>query len=601
MSNTWENGRRRNLNLERLEGRILLSGLPVGSEQIGGVVVGSQQIEDVVVTFYDSTPTNEGKADISPDIAWNRGAFQPGTTDVVLNYQGATVSLHGNSGQTEGLGISIESTSTDSVGRSYSLVDARSGPTSLGFFAVEGPMKTVSLRSEIIGADVDGIFNGSAPASLQNQNANGGSGEQTAIFATDSAQAIFLRGGDLDGDVLIGGSLDLMRTVSGDIEGDITVGAHSDGTPDSAEDLLTLHVVQGNIEGDVTVAGSATRIMAVGGNVEGDVTIGEFDEGNVDPNGNLGTLKTLHGDISGDVTVGGNAQVIAAVGGSITGEVKVGGNLHLLQAVRGGISGPVDVNGNLNTAMAIDGDIGPVDVEGNARAIRAVRGDISGPVDVGGKLTLLHSNRGSITGDVNVGHASSGGGLVNLVARGGNIDGDIDVDGDARLIQAIRQGGGGAVNGNIEIGGGVTVLAAGNDLTGDVDVTDALSRVVVRGDMTPGVGDDEVSMEASEMNVVRIAGRAHRARIGTDGRLGKVHVRGDFENSTLDTGWLNGLSVGGFISEDAHDADEDYISAGHGLFFVRHRGGRGWVDRGPRFGPRQFGGVPAFVGPPQIS
>ena len=601
MSNTRKDVGRKKLNLERLEGRVLLSGLPVGSEQIGGVVVGSHQIEDVVVTLYDSTPTNEGKADISPDIAWNRGAFQPGTTDVMLNYQGATVSLHGSSGQTEDLGISIQSMSTDSVGRSYSLVDGRSAPTSLGFFAVEGPMRVVNLRSDIIGADLEGIFDDNAPASLQNQTGNGGSGEPTAIFATDNANAIYLRGGDLDGNAIIGGSLDRMHVVSGDIEGDVTVGAFSNGAPDSPQDLQTLQVVQGNIEGDVTVAGSATRIMAVGGNVEGDVTVGEFDEEIVDPNGNLGTLKTVQGNISGDVTVGGNAEVIAAVGGSITGEVRIGGNLHLLQAVRGGISGPVDVNGNLNTAMAIDGDIGPVDVEGNARVIRAVRGNLSGPVDVGGKLTLLHANRGSITGDVNVGHASSGGGLVNLVARGGNIDGDVDVDGDARLIQAIRQGGGGAVNGDIRVGGGVTVLAAGNDLTGDVDVTDALSRVVVRGDMTPSVGDDEVSMEASEMNVVRIAGRAHRARIKTDGRLGKVHVRGDFENSTLDTGWLNGLSVGGFISEDAHDADEDYISAGHGLFFVRHRGGRGWVDRGPRFGPRQFGGVPAFVGPPQFS
>ena len=567
------------LNLERLEGRILLSAVSVASHDYG----------DVKVTLYDA---DDGDGTIDPDVAWTPVDFDPGTTDVVVNQGDQIVSLYGDGTDTEDLGIVIENDSNGSLQNPYSLRDLRSNPTALGFLAVEGGIHNVSVRADIAGANLNAFSTDGDTFSLPDDvDDDGTEDDLTAIYSTGDAHRIFVKGAGLGGDTVIGGSLGLMKTFRGDVDGDLKVGnsarlimgvhGNVDGNVTVGGNLGKLMTVHGDITSNLDIGESARQIMAVHGSVDGDVMIGTFSEDTVDEDGNLGMLKTVHGSISGDVEVGGNAGLIMAIHGNIAGNVKVGGNARLIKTIHGDIGDDEDADSEV---VNIVGDVGRIQIIHGS-----LHSDLAGEADMG-DVTVVG---GGINGAVGI-----AGNVRAIRARGGDIEGAVNVGGNAGLIAASGRRTGGAVNGDVEVEGHLRILAAGGDLTGDVTVTGILGRVSVRGDMGPQGGAGPVNVSAENIFGLQIRGHARQAHVSTDGLLAAVRVRGDFDNSTVDAGRLRGVMVGGLISEDAGDGDTDHIRSGRGPFFVGNRGGRGWAGRGPRFGPRWFGGVRAFVGNP---
>ena len=520
-----------------------------GTVQGSGLIASNSYAEGPTVSLYDTDPSN---GVMGLDVAWSRSDLtrstqvyvNPGRNDGDVS----SILLLGEIPDGDELGIVVEDAGNLGV-----LKDARRTAGPLGFLASEGAVGVVNLRGGIAGANLAGFTAEAGWTPGDDVDGDGDDTDPTALYSTGGFNTIVARG-SVGGDVVSGGPMGVMLVVGGDVTGDIrsdgdvrlikVIGGDVNGAVDVDGGLKSLMAIRGSLNGPVNVMGDAGVIKTVFGDVGDDVNVG----------GGLRVLQAIQGGIAGDVEVGANANVIMAIGGDISGDVHVVGDLNVIKAVRGDITGSVDVDGDLGVAAAVQGGmLGPIDVAGNARAIQAIGGDCAGPIYVGG---------------------------------------------DAGRILATRRGGGGAVNGDIDVGGGLGVLFAGHDLSGNVDAGGALGRVLVGRNLGPRGGGSNLDISAASLLALQVRGDMQRARVETDDQLSSVSVLGDFTNSTLEADRLSRVMVIGNISEDGSDGDTDHIHADQGMFFVRHRGGRGWMDRGPRFGDRFFGGVRAFVGGP---
>jgi hypothetical protein len=164
------------------------------------------------------------------------------------------------------------------------------------------------------------------------------------------------------------------------------------------------------------------------------------------------------------------------------------------------------------------------------------------------------------------------------------------------LIYAV----GGGISGDINSGTWIGDIYTTGDLTGDITTGDYLGSVTVEGSMA----GSNITVTNSYLGSVAVSGDITDSHIrladgpGDDdlsGHLESVYAGGSMDNSTIETGTLGSVYVGGGITEDGSDGDTDFIRALEGAFFVRDSGLAGWVYEGNAL---SFDGLDAFVSDP---
>jgi len=261
--------------------------------------------------------------------------------------------------------------------------------------------------------------------------------------------------------------------------------------------------------------------------------------------GDLNVLYVYGGDVNGDVVLTGSSigTVMAQpkyvdggwIGGSIRGDIIADGDIGGVYALRGGVSGSVrSAAGRIGTVLAIGGD-----------------------VDLTGGKTI-----------------SAGTGINAILAINGNILGDgvgsPDIYVDDGSLWSLQAVGGGMQNVWVDVNGAGplagmlgTACATGGGILGSTFEAASVGSVYTPYDFTASR-----ILSGGGLGSVYVGGSVRDAFFQTGAHLSSLFTQGDFTNSSVQTGSLSVLYVGGTISEDATDGDTDEIHADTGSYFV---------------------------------
>jgi hypothetical protein len=219
----------------------------------------------------------------------------------------------------DGVGLVIHGAS--SVG---SIIDARTGPIGdLSFIASDAPITNLRIAGPIAGYNLNGLSLGGTDFN-PDMDSDGHSTDLTALYVQGSLRTARVSG-EVDGDVLVGGSVNILQTTSsllGDLHiagqaatvrigGDLGV---ADGLfqVDGLLKSLTVgsRAVTGHLFSEVLVQGDLTK-AAIFGDLWGDVEV----------TGNLGTLTARH--ISSTISVAGNLKSLTTTSTPAVGVAPV--------------------------------------------------------------------------------------------------------------------------------------------------------------------------------------------------------------------------------------------------------------------------------------
>lgn len=528
------------LQLEQLEGRLLLSGPgPAGGDAPDGQ---DELIKDDLQGMPGGVPPS-GKDDPSDSplgapwsFQWNVGAATVTAYDLIggtdISQDNIQIIEGGNNsisaiifeGQQAMEGLAITVTGASSVGK---IIDARSGAAGdLSFFAADCPIGLIKLKSSVVGYDLNGGSMGGLNFAAD-VDGDGATDDLTAVYSTGGVSKI-IGLGDIGGDVVLGGDLDVLQTVGGDIDGDVRLTASDIGKilAIARYDRGTGLWEGGNVAGDVVASGSIRYVLAKYGSISGDIYAGtEF-----------GVAKAIGGDVSGEIVSGGDVLVVLAVaqrgqGGAISGLVDAIGDVRVIKAVGGDISADTVIDGDLRVAVAVargggGGITGSIDVLGDIVALKAVGGNLSADVACGGDLrvamAVAKGGGGNISGELNV-----NGDIVVVKAVGGNISDAVIAGGDVNVIIAIgRSGSGGNISGGVTVGKDCRVIKAVNGTVGLPPVTiggDLGVMVIVNGDLFAQLSVTGAAAGSSgDIRAVKVVGGNIHGSVAAAGSIGTL-------------------------------------------------------------------------------
>ena len=270
-----------------------------------------------------------------------------------------------------------------------------------------------------------------------------------------------------------------------------------------------------------------------------------------------------YGDIGG-LKAENSINVAYAVGGDFTGDVvTTNGNVNTLAAVENGGHGggfaDVEVGGKLGVLRAVGGSVDDIDVTGDINAVAIVNGDLTGSLTTrSSNLNVLRVDGGDILGDVSINGRAGNIVAVSANGTGGAIHGDIDVQSDVNAVYAV----GGSVKGDVATGGMLNTLAVvngdlqgsvttgmvtgqgtlkalrikGGDLNGDVTVNGQAGTIAAALQNGNG-GDINGDIGATSGLSTIIASGDLRGDVTVDnGNLGRIDVRGRIRNSKMNVG-----------------------------------------------------------------
>ena len=462
-------------------------------------------------------------------------------------------------------------------GEPVRIIDARNLPSTsvepLSFIATSAPVTLMYLTSPVSGWDIGQILVDEGVLGTLDVDGDGDETDLTAIYAgadPNTPARVEVRGG-VGGDVVIGDASYLR--IHGDAEGDVkvqgSVGGLSvfgglNGYASVLGDAEAI-VVEGDITEDVTVDGLLARFVVTGTQFTGTLTAGAIGhaqygtangvEGKIetkgldgDPttsDGYLNRLDVMHGPIAAPVVVGGDAnQINAHHGSTVGGAIDVAGDLgrqyvngrngHRRLVTEGLWSG-----GNLGGSLTVDGTVWKI----------AVDGEIQGVVEIGGDAAIIAASNG-VSAAITVGKSAEGGGpggSLSSFVSGGDVSGALTVYGDAgTLTFGTATSGAGQVQAAVDIRGNVDRLSAYHGtsgagtvhVTGDVGVIE--SYELIQGAIDVGGNVDRI--DAHE-------GTSASGTIGLGGNLGRQYRNGRNGHRRLVTeGLWSGGNVGGSLT-----------------------------------------------------
>ena len=508
--------------------------------------------DGVMVTIYD-TDAEEGGTLKQPEIAWDRSEYKPYTDILVVpgrigDGRLEAVLLRDGRGGTDDLGIAIEGNS--SLGR---LVDIRTSPEPLGFFASQGRVGLLQLDGGTAGGSLNNISTEGGWRMPEDIDGDGETDDPTGVYSPGGVNAIVAEG-DLDGDTVLGGDLGVLRITGADLNGDLVMTGSRIGR------VLVLGEEEGgNIAGDIETPGDVGVIYARNGDMTGNLRVG----------GSVRVVKAAGGDVAfSEIRTGESVWRVVAQGGNVRSQIDADqGKVGLVLARRDGstgdggtISGTISAGWNVGSVLALDGDGIEADIRADGRIGRVL--------SRGGDFDLSDGNRQVC--------ASFGIGSIKVV------DGDIVGDGQA-LSDEIKVWGGNigalqTVRGNIM---GMAVNVAGMARSGCIGTVAALQA-------DEGIMNSTFEVE-SQLATVRVTCK-------WDTNAG-AWTGGNMDNTSIDATRLRRVVVMGRISEDASNGRADHICADLGSYVASDSSWTGWINRTrPHwFDEGEEGGLQAFA------
>jgi len=479
---------------------------------------------DTVVSIWDAAdPVDIDANDV-------RVVFGPGCSVAAI--------VLGGTQPMEGLGITISG--APSVG---SIVDARLGSRGeLAFLASDAPVTYVNLRSDLIGYNLNGLSLGGI-AFAEDIDGDGLTDDATGVHVAGPLQTLLVTG-DCRGDTLVGGKLGLATFTNGALSGEL----RTDG-------IGVLQVLGGDLNGDVILTGGnvgTVTTIAVGG--RGGSIMGDI----VTPNGDVSTVMAIGGGIAGSIQAPtGSVGTVMAINGAVTSPTIYGQTgVNLVQAINGGVASSITSGASLGTVMAISGGI--------SGSIQAPTGKVGTVMAIGGAITspTIYGQTG-----VNLVQAINGG-VASSITSGGSIGSVMAIAGDLDLRSGRSISAGGTIN---------ALMAINGDILGDgvtspdiyVGNGNLWSLQAVNGGMqSVWVDVNGAGASSGRLGSVYVGGSVTNSLFEADGLLSSLFSLGSFTNSSVQTGSLSVVYVGGTISEDSSDGDEDAIHADTGSYFV---------------------------------
>jgi len=282
-----------------------------------------------------------------------RGRVDVGPQDVQMAFgEGGVVKSLTIGGSGGGMGILISSVL--SIG---SIKDSRVSTEPLSVIAADAPIKSISVRNGLSGAQLNGLSLGGMvlPADI---DGDGLTNDYTALYDVAPVQTVKVQG-PVAGDVWISGkdakglSTKSFTTTGGDLYGDLRLGggALAIGIGGSLEDMAS--VVLGGNSGSVSLSGALAGQLVVSDGSLSKLKVGTDLEGLVDVSGSLGSAS-----VGREIVPGPNPL---SLGG---GEFLFGGIVRVL-----GTLGSLSVKGPAIDPWVLGGSIGSVTIGGNMNPV----------------------------------------------------------------------------------------------------------------------------------------------------------------------------------------------------------------------------------------
>jgi len=413
---------------------------------------------DTLVSVYDV----DGGGDVDPD-----------NVSVKFGKNGSVSSIKlGGYLSMEGLGIVISG--APSVG---SIKDSRKGAKGdIAFIASDSYVKSISLKSELVGHDLNGLALGGI-AFDDDIDGDGVDSDATAIYGVHGVGSVTTYY-EIAGDIWVAGADSKGRSLKS-----LTV--KYDGM---SGDLFTSRDVRsiklgGDLASTVNIGGSLSKLTIKGGDLTGDVTVDDF-VGKVSVSGQRNKATGQY--------VGGSVTDTASL--TINGSDSKGRSLNSLATKYGGFHGDLTTDGAVSK-LSFQGDVGSsLTIGGYLSKLQIKGGDLAGELHVSryvGKISVA----GSVTDTADVmidGQDSRGRSLQSLVVKSGDFDGALTCFGDVSKLSVS----GGDFSGALTIGDELSSFqvkgrkGAGGALLGgaDVDVDGLLKTLKVAAYQTDNGG-----------------------------------------------------------------------------------------------------------------
>ena len=510
-----------------------------------GLRAGTMEAYGGSLTFYDTDARGSDDIDVRPTAkVW--GHPSRGITHVTLTPQYSP------------FGVVIEQKPGSS--QAFNIVDQTFQAFPIGYIVADGNVGSVALQSELTGMNLNGVRLGqnvNMPRDVDGdsdvEDATGfatiGSGTgnvsrihsaapvmgdvvvdghlRSAVFSGSQSvvdgdvavngnlTAFILNGNGMDGDLRVGGTLNIL-TARSRINGGIKAGNINQirlmsnsgigGKVETTSGDLNYLMSRGPIGSSVDVMGRIHRMVALQG-IESSADITAY--------GGVGVFVS-RGDVDGDFTAHKSVNTVKIVDGDLSGSFTVNnGDVDRLIIVRGGITdgnvGEPELmdNGSVSAGVSVnDGNIGLLSIYNPAGMA------INDTVYVGDRLQRANLT-GGIGAPVSVGNGEDGDQLTTMVLRG-NLEGNLAVDGDLGTLVIAR----GQVTDNfsstdrIHVTGKADIMkivgftGAGESIEDDISVDEHLGLFLVNGSGFDG------SLNADTMGRI-----IYRSRSGVQGEI----------------------------------------------------------------------------------
>ncbi len=304
-------------------------------------------------------------ADVTPVVSFSSGPVTVSVFDMWgisdVDPDGISVDIDGDvvqsiniSGSSPMGGLGIVITGASSVG---SIQDSRSDPAGIAFIASEAPVDSISLGSDLVGENLNGVSVGGLifPNDI---DGDGSTGDLTGLYAEGSIGAVDINS-DMLADVWVDGDLGSFQLGGGSIFAELV----------TTGDLGDL-VVNGDLMSNIFVGGSLQNARFVNGTI--------WDPSVIDVEGSIGTVEA-------SVIYGGNPLDIPAPGQTVTNKgatIQAGGDIDSLNFDRVWTFVLADDDfepfrpyyGLPMVNMIAGGDIGEVNVESDMFGARLIAG-----------------------------------------------------------------------------------------------------------------------------------------------------------------------------------------------------------------------------------
>jgi len=219
------------------------------------VLLDSRPVDGALIWVYDIDPSDGLSA---PAIAWSRADFRRGVTDILVNPgrigDGVirSIVLRGDGTQTADLGIVVEGNAA-----LMRFTDLRRGAAPpLGFLLSDGVVGGVSLRAGIEGADLSGFTAEGGWTLPGDVDGDGATDDLTGFYSNAGLRRLVARG-DVNGDIVMGGDLNVLGVIRGDLKADVTSKGHEIGRV----------FVRGGLS-DCAIVARTLRSVAVRGSID---------------------------------------------------------------------------------------------------------------------------------------------------------------------------------------------------------------------------------------------------------------------------------------------------------------------------------------------